>query len=142
MHSSTDWAKKDSGWGMIDTHGNPLTDFIYSPVIYSNSPLKEPYINSIPLNKWTHNSIDYRYYYKVKRNKKYGLIDGNGKIIVDCLYDEIQSFSPRSITIYNKDKTKSEISGLARYRKGNYRGYIDKNGKEFWQDWKDSNDIK
>lgn len=136
LYDFADWAKKDERWGMIDRHGNPLTEFIYSPVMKRGRYSTGFYIDRVSLNDRTTDPLESSYCYRVKRHRKYGLINEFGSIIADCIYDELRVFNSKPTTIHYPDGTSKEILELAKYRKGNYRGYIDKNGKEYWQDWK------
>lgn len=135
IYGSADWAKKDERWGIIDERGNPLTEFIYSPVMKRSSGSHKFEIERVSLNDWMAGPHESSYCFRVKRNRKYGLINEFGSIIADCIYDELRVFNSKPTAIYNQDGTSKEILGLAKYRKGNYRGYLDSNGKEYWQDW-------
>ena len=75
---------------------------------------------------------------KVKQLEKWGVLDLNGNILIKPIYDELGDFY-RGGTLIKRINTK--IDGLARYIFGDKRGYVDINGKEYWQYWKDNRDF-
>lgn len=78
---------------------------------------------------------------KVRLDNKWGCIDKEGNIVIQIIYDELQDFFKGKTTI-RKNGERIKVFGLARYKKGKKRGYVDKQGKEYWQYWKDERDFR
>lgn len=59
-----------------------------------------------------------------ERNNKFGFVDGNGHLIIECIYDEIVEEK----TKLDNTKEKYFVEGLARVRLNNKWGFIDMDG--------------
>lgn len=154
-------AKYNSKYGIIDLEGNIIQDFKYNTLLYSWFANKKQavflkdktvdYINtngeidfSIDFNKFnniTHYPLEDRFYC-IEKNKKFGIIDIKGNIILEPKYESVSVFKENFIVdeniIVNKKgelikKTEFEyISPKNNYAiaySNNKAGVIDKTGK-------------
>lgn len=101
-------AKKDGRMGIIDTQNNILIDFEWTSI----TPLKDG--RSTISNETVQKKIDNNLkivedevinlqegYKKIKLGGKWGILDPQGQVIVDYLYDEISTFRGRLVGIIN-----------------------------------------
>ncbi|MDE5796527.1 MAG: WG repeat-containing protein, partial [Muribaculaceae bacterium] len=101
-------AQKDNKFGIIDSHNKVLLNFEYSSI----TPLKEG--KSTIKRGTSQNEIDSNLkivedlvielqegYKKIKLGGKWGILNPEGQVIVDYLYDEISTFRGRLVGIIN-----------------------------------------
>lgn len=101
-------AKKNNKYGIIDSRNWILLDFEYSSI----TPLKDG--KSTIMKGTTRNEIDSNLkiveeevielqegYKKIKLGGKWGILNPEGQVIVDYLYDEISTFRGRLVGIIN-----------------------------------------
>lgn len=109
--------KKNNLWGIISFDQKEILPLIYDEI--------EEFRNDFA---------------KIKLNGKWGFINKKGIIVVKPIYDELQYFYYGTTTIKIQGN-KHLINNLARYIKSGKRGYVDSNGREYWQYWKESRDF-
>jgi predicted Zn-dependent peptidase len=88
---------KNGKWAIIDDIGYPVTEFIYTF-------FKEMYCKRF--------DSEIKNHYKVKRGEKYGIIDRHGKIIANCIYDEIQNLlydKPLGLNLIGTHETMNSV---------------------------------
>ncbi len=131
-------AQKDSKFGIIDAQNNVLIDFEYSSI----TPLKDG--RSIIKKGVSQNEIDNNLkiveelvinlqegYKKIKLGGKWGILDPQGQVMVDYLYDQISTFRGRLVGIINGRLVK--LNAYYPYKlsmDGEFVGYTTPTGKK------------
>lgn len=120
-------AKKDGKWAIVNRNGKEKTDYIYDDVIVDDNGIcssqklflvkeGETYhiINAKGKNVGEESFDDAKAftadgYAAVEKDGKWGFVDAEGKLVIDCQYEDALSFS----------------NGYAAVKKGDKWGYID-----------------
>ncbi len=185
--------KKNNQYAYIDMNGETITDFKYQKALqftgnyaviknndkfgyidYSGKEIIEPkYKSAYPFSKTTAAVVNFEdkigiidqngnivqdflfdaiepkdEYYEVQKNKQWGIIDIDGKVLIDCEYDKFEDFykdSENLVKINGKygmiDSDGKQIipcqydylyyfkDNLALAKKGKYYGYLNRNGE-------------
>lgn len=131
-------AQKDNKFGIIDSNNKVLLNFEYSSI----TPLKE---GKSTIKRGTlQNVIDNNLkivedivielqegYKKIKLGGKWGILNPEGQVIVDYLYDEISTFRGRLVGIINGRLIK--LNAYYPYKllmEGEFAGYSEPSGKK------------
>ena len=131
-------AQKDNKFGIIDSRNRVLLNFEYSSI----TPLKEG--KSTIKRGALQNEIDSNLkiveelvielqegYKKIKLGGKWGILNPEGQVIVDYLYDEISTFRGRLVGIINGRLIK--LNAYYPYKlpmEGEFAGYSEPSGKK------------
>ncbi len=106
--------KINNKWGFIDVNGNQAIAFVYDQVKYFREGLAA-----------------------VRLNKKWGFIDKTGAQIIPYIYDETWYFKDGKASVH---MNYNFLDYFIMFFKGRFTkskikyGYIDKNGKQYWED--------
>lgn len=145
-------AKKNGLWGYLDESGQELIAFEYDIIQYHSQDTIKIKVGELwgllqfngtqllPLIFQEIGKIS-EGLTKVKRNGKWGYSNEIGKPAIRCIYDELGEFSEEEIMIKKKGH-RIPVKYLAKYIFEEKRGYVDMQGREYWQYWKDERDYK
>ena len=113
--------RKDSRWSAIDSNGNELLPYIYTKIFpspdsslvtccdYDGKSVINLKTGNVVVNSGIYEIIEgFRYgFARTKNNGKWGIINTNGKLVLDTQYEKIQSwyewYEPTTIIRKTKD---------------------------------------